>query len=41
MAALRTIESIHTGLDQTEEFVPDPRTAFRIARRIDTEITVA
>lgn len=40
-AALRTIESIHTGLDQTEEFVPDPRTAFRIARRIDTEITVA
>ncbi|MCC6674473.1 MAG: toprim domain-containing protein, partial [Thermomicrobiales bacterium] len=41
MAALRTIESIHNGLDQTEEFVPDPRTAFRIARRIDTEITVA
>ncbi|MCO5222757.1 MAG: DNA primase [Thermomicrobiales bacterium] len=41
MAALRTIESIHTGLDQTEEFVPDPRAAFRIARRIDTEITVA
>ena len=41
MAALRTIESIHTGLDQTEEFVPDPRTAFRIARRIDTEISVA
>ncbi len=41
MAALRTIESIHTGLDQTEEFIPDPRTAFRIARRIDTEITVA
>ncbi len=41
MAALRTIESIHSGLDQTEEFVPDPRTAFRIARRIDTEITVA
>lgn len=41
MAALRTIESIHLGLDQTEEFVPDPRTAFRIARRLDTEITVA
>jgi len=41
MAALRAIESIHSGLDQTEEFVPDPRTAFRIARRIDTEITVA
>lgn len=41
MAALRTIESIHTGLDHTEEFVPDPRTAFRIARRLDTEISVA
>jgi DNA primase len=40
-AALRTIETIHTGLDHKEEFVPDPRTAFRIARRIDTEITVA
>lgn len=41
MAALRAIESIHAGLDVTEEIVPDPRTAFRIAQRLDAEITVA
>jgi DNA primase len=41
LAAMRSIDSLHSSLQTSETIVPDPRTMFRIGKRLDAEIKIA
>lgn len=41
LASFRAVESLQSSLDHVEHYVPDPRTMFRIAHRLDSEVHIA